>query len=222
MKLDEIIYDFLKRLVVNNNKEWFHANKPMYQKAKSAFEDFVQYLLIELSSFDDSMKNLYAKDCIFRIFRDLRFSNDKTPYKNNFGAYMTPGGRKSIYAGYYFHVEPDNSFVGGGIYCPQSEQLLAVRNEIYNDPDGFKKIINNKKFKEIFPEISGKMLKSVPRGFDRSFSDVDLLKYKSYTFVTPVSDKMLQDKNLSDYIMNAFTKLKTVNDFINRAISSSE
>jgi len=135
---------------------------------------------------------------------------------------MAPGGRKSIYAGYYFHVEPDNSFVGGGIYCPQSEQLLAVRNEIYNNPDAFKKIINNKKFKEIFPEISGKMLKSAPRGFDRSFSDVDLLKYKSYTFVTPVSDKMLQDKNLSDYIMNAFTKLKTANDFINRAISSSE
>jgi len=222
MKLDKIVYDFLKQLVVNNNKDWFHANKPMYQKAKSAFEDFVQYLIIELSSFDDSMKNLYAKDCIFRIFRDIRFANDKTPYKNNFGAYMAPGGRKSIYAGYYFHVEPDNSFVGGGIYCPKSAQLLAVRNVIFNNPESFKSIIDQKEFRKYFPQISGEKLKAAPRGFSKSFPDIELLKYKSYTFITPVSDKMLQEKNISDYIMNAFTKLKTANDFINQAINSSE
>ncbi len=222
MILDKVVYDFLRQLVVNNNKDWFHANKPLYQKAKNAFEEFTQQLIFKTSEIDSSVKGLYAKDCIFRLFRDIRFSNDKTPYKNNFGAYMAPGGRKSIYAGYYFHVEPDNSFVGGGVYCPQSEQLLAVRNEIYNNPESFKKIINDKAFKAIFPEISGEKLKSAPRGFDNSFPDVDLLKYKSYTFITPVSDKMLQDKDLEEYILNAFAKLKTANDFINRAIDASQ
>jgi len=216
--LDKVVFDFLKQLAVNNSKEWFHANKPLYQEAKIAFEKYVQYLIGRTSEIDRSVKNLNAKDCVFRIFRDIRFAKDKTPYKNNFGAYIVEGGRKSVFAGYYFHIEPDNSFIGGGIYCPQPEQLLAVRKQILSNSKTFKSIINNSEFKKVFPEIYGEKLKSAPRGFDKNFDDIELLRYKSYTFVKNTSDKDISSKNLSDNIIKVFGTLKPVNDYLNKAI----
>ncbi len=218
MILDKVVFDFLKQLAVNNSKEWFHANKPLYQEAKIAFEKYVQYLIGRTSEIDRSVKNLNAKDCVFRIFRDIRFAKDKTPYKNNFGAYIVEGGRKSVFAGYYFHIEPDNSFIGGGIYCPQPEQLLAVRKQILSNSKTFKSIINNSEFKKVFPEIYGEKLKSAPRGFDKNFDDIELLRYKSYTFVKNTSDKDISSKNLSDNIIKVFGTLKPVNDYLNKAI----
>ena len=218
--MDKVVFEFLKQLSVNNNKEWFHKNKPMYQKAKIAFEEYIQFLIGETSKFDNSLKGVNAKDCIFRIFRDIRFAKDKTPYKNNFGAYIVEGGRKSIKAGYYFHIEPDNSFIGGGVYCPQSEQLLSIRSEIHKNANTFISIINNKEFKKVFPDIYGEKLKAAPRGFDKNFEHIELLKYKSYTFITRASDKEIDSNTLTKKIINTFTTLKPANDYLNKAMVS--
>jgi uncharacterized protein (TIGR02453 family) len=112
------ILDFLKDLSSNNTREWFEMNKPVYNKVKADFENFVNEIIAEIQRFDPSLGSLQAKDCTFRIYRDVRFSHDKSPYKTNIGAFMAKGGRKSAGSGYYLHIEPGKSFVGGGIICP--------------------------------------------------------------------------------------------------------
>ncbi len=126
----EKTYKFLNELEANNNREWFAENKQKYQESKIEFENFIQGIILRLHEVDSQVGNLQAKDCIFRIFRDVRFSKDKVPYKTNFGAYMSTGGRKSPKAGYYLHVEPNSSFLGGGIYMPESANLNKIRTEI--------------------------------------------------------------------------------------------
>src|SRR5262245_24791864 len=121
---------FLRDLKKNNNKEWFDSNRKTYEAARKDFEAFLEKVLNKLSQSDDSIKNLKPKDCLFRINRDIRFSKDKSPYKTNFGAYINRGGKKSIYGGYYFHCEPEQAFVGGGLWQPLPPELKKVRQEI--------------------------------------------------------------------------------------------
>ena len=133
---------FLTVLKENNYKEWFHENKPLYEEAKKEFEPFVNILIQEIRSIDKEVGHLEPKDCIFRVFRDIRFSKDKTPYKTNFGAFVAKGGgRKSEFGGYYFHLEPDNCLLAGGIWMPQPDILKAMRQEIYHNIDEFLEIL---------------------------------------------------------------------------------
>ena len=211
--------DFLRDLAANNNKEWFHANKFRYQPVRKEFERYIAYLIAEIASFDDSIKNLQPKDCIFRINRDIRFSSDKSPYKTNFGAFIVPGGRRAGYAGYYFHVEPDNSFVAGGIYRPSSESLKAIRREIYENTDEFKAIIYGSGFVEQFGSIvSGGKLKTAPKGFPKDFEDVDLLNYKDYTVLKPLDEDLLTSEQITEAVMEAFETVFPLNQFLNEAI----
>ena len=165
--------------------------------------------------------SLKAKDTIFRIYRDVRFSKNKEPYKSNFGASISKGGRKSPYAGYYMHLEPGNSFLGGGIYKPPSNILKSIRLAIYNNPKEFSKIINNKKFKDIFGEIHGEKLKSHPRGFDNNFEYIDLLKHKSYAVLTPVKDDFWLNENTVQEVINVFKRLYPFVVYLNNAISKN-
>ena len=146
---------FLGELRKNNNREWFQANRKWYEQCRSEFEFFVTLLINEIGKFDRSIGALKASDCLFRIYRDIRFSPDKTPYKTNFGAYIAKGGRKSEFAGYYFHIEPGNCMLAGGIYMPSKEILKAIREEIYHNTEDFLAIIHNKDFQKVFLEISG-------------------------------------------------------------------
>ena len=125
------ILKFLELLSGNNNREWFEANKPMYQSAKSLYETLITNTITGIGAFDSSIGHPLAKDCLFRIFRDVRFSKDKAPYKTNFGAFIASGGRKSPKSGYYIHIEPEKSFIGGGIYMPQPDVLKKLRQEVY-------------------------------------------------------------------------------------------
>lgn len=219
--IPSVIFEFLKELTVNNNKEWFQENKPKYQQAKKEFESYVNELIAIVHAIDPTVGHPHAKDCIFRIFRDVRFSKDKTPYKNNFGAYVAHGGRKSPYGGYYLHIEPDNSFIGGGIYCPQPNVLKAVRESIVEYPDDYKKIIEDKSFKKVFPEIWGDRLKTAPKGFPKDDPNIDLIKLKSYTLITALSDKQIGSKNIENKISEVFKIMKPYNDFLNSAIKES-
>jgi len=217
--LSKNLIDFLSELKENNYKEWFHENKPRYQKLKKEFEEFIAHTIADIAQFDDSVKHMEPKKCIFRINRDIRFSKDKSPYKTNFGGFITPGGRNGGYAGYYIHIEPGNCFLAGGIYMPPSDRLKAVRTEIYENTDEFKKIIQDKNFKKHFKEITSEdQLKTAPKGFPKDFEDIDLLKNKHYTVMKPIDESLISSADFSNEVKETFKSLYPFNKFINEGI----
>ena len=215
MNLDKKVPDFLKLLVVNNNREWFNDNKELFLEAKALFEDFIQAQIVEISKFDSQVKDLSVKDCSFRIYRDLRFSKDKTPYKIHFSAYMARGGRKSQWSGYYTHVEPDMNIIAGGLHHPEKSVLDRVRRKIYTQPETFKKIINNSAFKTNFPKIYGEQLKSAPRGYDKNFKDLYLIRFKSYDFFHYIDDEELVSDGFFEKSIQLFKLLYPLNNYFN-------
>jgi uncharacterized protein (TIGR02453 family) len=213
------VLPFLEDLKNNNDRDWFHANKARYQEAKKEFEIFIGELIPQLAEIDKDIAGLEPKQCIFRIFRDVRFSANKLPYKTNMGAAMTKGGRKSPYATYYVHLEPGNGFAGGGIWMPHGPVLKAMRQEVYYNPDEFKKIIGSKEFTKYFTGLDGDKLKRHPRDFPSDFPDIELLKHKSYITGSKLDDKLLTSDDLQKEILNIFKALYPFNRFINRALS---
>lgn len=213
----ENILSFLSELTINNNREWFNNNKKRYLIIKKDIELFAQYLIKETAKFDPDIKDLQPKDCIFRIYRDLRFSPNKEPYKTNIGIYLSKGGKKSFYAGYYFHLEPSGCFAGGGLWMPPKDILNSVRKEIFYNADQFKKIINNKSFRKYYSDIVGDKLVNSPKEFPPDFPDSDLLKYKSYVFTYNLNNKEL-NKELQSLIPDLFKALLPLVKFINNAI----
>ena len=213
------VLPFLEDLKKNNDRDWFHENKSRFLEAKKEFEIFVGELLPKMAEIDKDLAGLEVKQCVFRIYRDVRFSKDKSPYKTNMGAAMTKGGRKSPYATYYFHMEPGNAFAGGGIWMPQAPALKAMRQEVYYNVDEFKKIIGSSKFKKHFSGIDGDQLKRPPRDFPADFPDIDLLKYKSYISGSKIDNKLLESDDLMENLLDIYRALYPFNSFINRALS---
>lgn len=212
---------FLKSLKKNNNKPWFDQNREKYIDAKNNFEEFVALLLQKMVLFDEDMKELAPKNCTFRINRDIRFSKNKTPYKINLSASFNRGGKKSIYAGYYFHLQPGgNSFVGGGLWMPEPESLKKLRQEIdYCFPE-FKKIINSPSFKKHYEELERNeknMLVNVPKGYDKENPAVDFLRMKSFVATKNISDTEVLSSHLNNEVIQSFKTLMPLVKFINRA-----
>ena len=212
------VLNFLKDLNRNNNREWFQENKSRYEESRDKVLILTEILNKELHQVDKSIPIMNPKDCLFRIFRDVRFSNDKRPYKTHFGTYIVPGGRKSVKAGYYFHIEPENSVIAGGLWCPEANILKAVRTEIYDCHDEFMAIINNNEFKKYFPQLEGEKLLTAPKGFEKSFSGIDLLKYKSYIVSTPLTENLLLNENGIPQIIKISSLMYEFNSFLNGAI----
>lgn len=222
MKKTQIILDFLSQLKVNNNREWFNENKAKFLEVKDAFESLTQTMIELLQMHDENLKNIVAKDCVFRIYRDVRFGKDKSPYKTHLGAYINRTGRKGDTCGYYFHLEPGATILAGGVYCPPSPLLFEVRDAIYADTEEFKAIINTDDFKRLFGEIEGEKLKRAPKGFPKDFEDIELLKHKSFLITNSISDDMLLKDDFTHYSLEVFNAMKPFNDFLNRAILSVE
>ncbi len=212
------VFSFLEQLKLNNDRDWFHENKKLYDQAKTDFELFVNLMINEVGKFDKEVVSVSAKESIFRIFRDVRFSGDKSPYKTNFGAFVSAGGKKSSMAGYYFHVEPGNCMLAGGIYMPPSPALKAVRQEIYENTEEFKEIISAPDFINNFHQLEGDKLSAAPRGFPRDFKDIDLLKYKNYLVMHELRDKELKEKDFLTKMSSVYKAMTPLNHFINRAI----
>jgi uncharacterized protein (TIGR02453 family) len=213
---------FLKDLKKNNNKPWFDLNRKRYEEAKADFANFVQQVIDAHSKKDKTISSLKAKDCMFRINRDVRFSKDKSPYKTNFGASINKGGKKAFStAGYYFHLEPGQCFVGGGIYQPMPDELKKVRQEIdYNFKD-FKKIIQSKKFKALYGDLTKSeeySLSRVPKGYEPDNPAAEYLKLKSYIAFVSFSDADLTSKTLVKKTAAAFETLQPLLDFINESL----
>jgi len=217
----KIIFEFLIDLQFNNNKNWFKENHDRYSQAKTQFEEFVTILIPKLKQLDDSIDVTSPNDCIFRIFRDVRFSKNKEPYKTNLGAFIAKGGRKRSFAGYYIHLEPDKSFIGGGIYMPESNILKAIRTEIFENIDEFKNIISREKFRKYFPEIYGEKLTLAPKGFPKNFEEIDLLKYKHYAVAYTVDNSFWFENELFENLMDIFYAQYPLNKFLNRAVSKA-
>lgn len=212
--------DFLRQLKKNNNREWFTKNKPKFVTTREDFEAIVQLLLNGISKFDQRLENTTPKDCIYRIYRDVRFGKDKTPYKTNFGAVMAEGGRKSDKAFYYIQVEPGgNTFVAGGLYMPQGELLKKIRQEIDYNAKAFTKILNKKSFKDNFPEMEGEKLKKAPKGYAPDDPNIELLKHKSFIVVHRFADKEVLADDFNKNCIRLFKEMKPFNDFLNTAIS---
>lgn len=212
---------FLKALKKNNNKIWFDQNREKYIAAKNDFEEFVALLLKKMILFDEDVKELSAKNCTFRINRDIRFSKNKTPYKISLSASFNRGGKKSIYAGYYFHLQPgDNSFAGGGLWMPEPVELKKLRQEIdYCFPE-FKKIISAPAFKKHYGELENdekQMLVNVPKGYDKENPAVDFLRRKSFVATKNISDSEILSSGLAGNVIQSFKALMPLVKFINRA-----
>jgi uncharacterized protein (TIGR02453 family) len=211
---------FLKNLKKNNQKSWLDAHRLEYETARQDFTGFIQKAIDVFSKKETSLQHLNANNCLFRIYRDVRFSKDKSPYKTNFGAYINAEGKKSWTAGYYFHLEPGNSFVGGGMWMPAPAQLIKVRQEIDYNLTKFKKIITEKKFVTVYGGLSldsDYMLTRVPKGYTPDNPAAEYLKYKSFVATAPLSDEELLSKNLLDKTITAYETLRPLVLFLNEA-----
>lgn len=217
--MDKIILKYLKNLEKNNNRDWFNEHKKQYEAARFEMEKFVDHLILNIRSFDQRIGDLTAKKAMFRIYRDVRFSKDKTPYKTYFGAYMATGGRKSEMAGYYVHISPDTCFAGGGSHGPMGEKIKKIRSEIYYNLDEFNGIINNKNFKQAFGDLKGERLKRPPVGFPKDFEGIETLKLKDFTVVQYFDEKDIIHPNFDQSVLDVFKTMKPFNNFLNRAIN---
>ncbi len=210
---------FLKSLRLNNNKVWFDEHKTEYLSAKADFESMVQQLIDGLARQDPTMQGLQVKDCVFRIYKDVRFSKDKTPYKANMGASFQAGGKKSTLGGYYFHLEPGgNSFAGGGIWMPAAPELKKLRQEIDYNFKEFEQIISNKEFIKHFGKVEGDALKTAPQGYLPDNPAIAYLKLKSVIVSHPLTDEACTQPAMVKEILKTFALMQPLLQFINRAM----
>ncbi|MCG2611683.1 DUF2461 domain-containing protein [Flavobacterium sp. SM15] len=207
--------DFLIQLRNNNNREWFADNKKEFQKLEKDFKASAQELVTELSK-SDSIDKIQ----MFRIYRDVRFSKDKSPYKTNFGVAL---GRTKpmLRGGYYLHIEPGGSFVGGGFWEPNAEDLNRIRKEFEMDDTEIRKIISDKNFVKIFGTLQGDELKTAPKGFDKEHPAIDLIRKKQYLISRKFTDKEVMDKNFKEEVLNTFLAMRPFFDYMSEVLGTN-
>ena len=212
---------FLSQLKKNNNKPWFDAHRAQYEAARIDFSNFIQLVIDDMQKWDTTLAGTSSRDCLFRINRDIRFSKDKTPYKSNFGASIKRGGRKSGFAGYYFHCEPALSFVGGGLWMPEAPALKKVRQEIDYSWEEFQDLLKEKSFKKTFSDLYQQgdvSLTTLPKGYEKDNPAATYIKLKSFIAETPIPDEELTRSTLHKKTVTAFRALQPLLRFINRSL----
>lgn len=213
------VLSFLKKLNKNNNRDWFKANKDQYDSARGEFIATVDKFIRGTSRFDPDMAGTNAEDCVFRIYRDIRFSKDKTPYKTAFGASMQPGGRGGGIPGYYLHVSPGEIFLAGGAYNPPPAELKKIREAIAGDLKGFKKIVEAKKFKDTFGELSGEQLKTAPKGYPKDHEAIEYLRYKGFVaYKTGINQKLAMSPEFVKEGLRIYRAMVPLNFYLRETI----
>jgi uncharacterized protein (TIGR02453 family) len=216
---------FLEDLIANNNTEWMHANKKRYVEYKKEYHNFIASLLAELKPLDKSLEPLEVKNCTFRINRDIRFSKDKSPYKTNMGAWFSQNRNRKNSPGYYIHFEKGKSFIAGGVWCPEPNELKQIRREIAFYHEDLEKIVSNPTFKKEFKELSreeNNVLKKAPKDFEPNHPAIEFLKLKSYTASHKIDDSLFTDPDFSKKIAKQLITLKPLNDFLSRALETED
>lgn len=212
---------FLSGIRKNNNKAWFDAHRAAYEAARIDYANFIDLVIDELQLTDPTITGLTSRDCVYRFNRDIRFSKDKTPYKDYFGASIKRGGRKSRFAGYYFHCIPGGSFAGAGLWKPEPDALKTVRQEIDYNYDEFHAIVSGKPFRKMFGDLQsgGELsLVNIPKGYEKDNPASDYLKLKCIIAETTISDEELLKPTLHRKVITVFKTIKPMIDFINRAL----
>ena len=205
---------FLKDLHKNNNRDWFNENKDRYLSANANVVDFVETLIEEIGEFDEAILRTDAKKALFRIYRDVRFSKDKSPYKTNFGAGLGMGKGNRI-SGYYLHIEPGKSFLAGGVYQPEPSVLKEIRKEISMNGKEFQEILEQDDFRNNFRGLSVEQkLQRVPAGFEKDDPMAEFLKLKNFIVVHPVSNEALMKEDAAKNFAQIFKSIKPLNDFL--------
>lgn len=210
---------FLEQLAQNNSKEWMDANRDWYQECRQEFIEFVDELIGQMQAFEPAVAGLEGRKCIFRINRDIRFSKDKSPYKINFGAAISEGGKHSVYPSYYFHLQPGENFVGGGIYMPPGEVLKKIRQEVDYNPGELKTIVSEPRFVELFKEVQGDKLKTAPKGYPKDHPNIEFLKLKSYVVLRSLDDTEIRSESVLSAVLESFQTMKPFNDYLAVAVS---
>jgi uncharacterized protein (TIGR02453 family) len=213
-------FKFLKDLGKNNDRNWFEKNRARYETAKSDFDNFTATVIGEFSKVDKRLAGLEVKDSVYRIYRDVRFSKNKTPYKTSFSASINEGGRKSGKGGFYFQIDPIGewkSFVAGGVWMPEAPKLKAIRQEIQYNTDEFKKILAAKDFKKWFGTLEEQKLKTVPKGFDKNDPDIELFKYISFIVSHEIEEKDFYSKSIIKKFTDTYKAMLPLLNFLNRA-----
>jgi uncharacterized protein (TIGR02453 family) len=214
----EPVLTFLTDLNTHNNKAWFEQNRAVYEVARSEFEHFTNRLIDEFRVSDD-LGDLAAKDCISRIYRDIRFSKDKSPYKTNMWASIAPGGKRNMHHGYHVSIQPkDRSILAGGLYEPSTEQLTRFRNSIVDGAEEFKEIISEKGLVEYFGGIEGEKLKTAPQGFDKNHPEIELLKLKQIVVVRYFTDQQVMSGGFLDLVIAGCKLMRPFLDYFDRIV----
>ena len=216
---------FLDDLKANNNRDWFLDNKKRYEVFKKDYQKLVADFLDVMKPLDPSLEMLEVKNCTFRINRDIRFSKDKSPYKDHVGIWISSGFKGMNRSGYYVHIARTGSFIAGGFYCPEAEDLKKLRKEIAYFHEDLEEILSNKSFQKEFGDFDRNeknLLKNPPRGYEKDHPAIEFLKLKSFE----TSQKFDIEEVLKEDFVSKMTKklivLKPLNDFINRALTSEE
>lgn len=214
-------FEFLSDLASNNNRDWFLLNKGRFEDARQNILDFTELVLSGISKFDPSIPaTMPAKDCVNRIYRDIRFSKDKTPYKTNFGIGFSPNGKKFKGPGYYLHIHPTESFIGGGCWMPETDLLKAIRQEIDYNGSEFRSIVEDPSFVDYFGGLDPEYkLKTCPKGYELDNPEIEFLKFKSFTFSHALSQNELTSHNAAEQVIDGFSKLYPFITFLRNAIS---
>jgi len=216
---------FLDDLKKNNNRDWFQDNKKRYEVFKKDYHQLVSDFLYAMKPLDPSLELLEVKNCTFRINRDIRFSKDKSPYKAHLGVWMSSGAKGANRSGYYVHIEKGASFIAGGFYSPESEDLKKVRKEIAFFHDDLEAILADKNFKKEFGSLDineNNSLKSMPRGYEKDHPAIEFLKLKSFTATQKYDISEVTKKDFVAKMSQKLIALKPLNEFINRALETDE
>lgn len=210
--------EFLLNLKANNNRDWFIDHKNEYQQAHNNIISFADEV-VKLMKNHDNIENKDGKSTLFRIYKDTRFSKDKTPYKTHWGSHLKRA-TKALRGGYYFHVEPGNSFVGGGFWDPNPQDLQRIREEIAADASELRSIINSKIFKDTFGTLQGEQLKTAPKGFPKDHPDIDLLRYKQFLISKKFTDKEVVSADFAKKVVETFVAFRPFFDYMSMVLTT--
>lgn len=231
MQMDaQNILNFIRQLTQNNNREWFAAHKEWYDQVRQDVDAFTREWIAALAQIEPEVATLQPKDCVYRIYRDIRFSPNKLPYKHWMGVYIAKrGGRKSPYGGYYLHLEPDHCMFAGGVWCPEPDLLKALRQDIYDNADELETIFSSPAVKPYLKDFDADdMLKTVPASFRQHNPDypqdwphADWLKRKTFTFSYPITEAQLAKPDFLQYLITLCKAGKPINDFLNYTVENN-
>lgn len=218
IKIQPSNFEFLKLIKKNNNRDWFNAHKDLYLKEHNDLIIFADALLMEMNK-HDAIETPSGKKSLHRIYRDTRFSKEKTPYKTNWSGSFSRATKKRR-GGYYFHIEPGNSFVGGGFWGPEPKDLKRIRDEFAYDAAPLRKILKNKNFVNIFGTLKGEQVKTTPKGFDAKDPAIDLLRYKQFLLIKKFTDKEVLSDNFLKQLNDSFRAMRPFFDYMSEVLTT--